>query len=87
MSENSDYRQDAESGGGPRPALEPDPERYRAALAEFDLTEAQETELLQTLWSIMRTFVEMGFSADVCGHVFGTFNAVSQENPDNDKVF
>jgi hypothetical protein len=86
MSKKNDYREDAEFNGGPRPALEPDPARYRAALAEFDLTEAQETELLQTLWSIMHTFVEMGFTVDVCGQLFGEFNDVSGSETDNGKI-
>lgn len=31
----------------------------------------QQRELLETLWSIMRSFVELGFTVDVCGQVFG----------------
>ncbi len=40
--------------------LEMDADRYLPQLAEYDLTEAQKLELLQTLWSIMKGFVEMG---------------------------
>ena len=49
------------------PALRFDPGRYAAELALFDLTDAQKHELLLTLWSIMRSFVELGFTMDVCG--------------------
>lgn len=44
------------------PALNPDD--YREELAEFDLTEEQEKELLQTLWHIMSTFVDIGWGVD-----------------------
>lgn len=51
-----------------RPAsLQLDPAKYRAEVDDFDITEAQKQELLLTLWSIMRSFVELGFSVDVCG--------------------
>lgn len=46
------------------PPLKLDPEEYRAHLEEYDLTEEQENELLETLWHIMRTFVEIGFGVD-----------------------
>ncbi len=44
------------------PQLNPDD--YREELAEFDLTEEQENELLQTLWHIMSTFVDIGWGVD-----------------------
>ena len=47
------------------------PERYRAELDGFDLTEAQKQEMLATLWSIMCSFVEIGFSVDVCSALLG----------------
>jgi len=31
---------------------------------EFDLTYEQQTELLQTLWNIMSTFVDIGWGVD-----------------------
>lgn len=49
-------------------------ERYRQGLAEFELTDEQEAELLSILWDIMRTFVELGFSVDVCEQFFGEAN-------------
>lgn len=51
--------------------------QYRADLAEFALTEDQERELLETLWTIMSSFVDLGFSVDVCGLLFDEFNHVS----------
>ncbi len=47
-------------------ALQFDPDKYRSEVEQFDITEAQKQELLTTLWSIMRSFVELGFSVDVC---------------------
>ena len=41
-----------------------DIEKYRQDLEGFDLTDEQARELLQTLWSIMTTFVELGFGVD-----------------------
>ena len=45
-------------------SLELDLDKYRPYLAEFDLTDEQAAELLQTLWSIMRSFAELGFGVD-----------------------
>ena len=59
----------------PAPTL--DPEEYRADLASLDLSEEQETEFLETLWSIMGHFARMGFSVDVCGLIFEEFNEAS----------
>jgi hypothetical protein len=60
---------------GPRPA--PDLSRYRADLADFALSADQERELLETLWNIMSSMVELGFSVDVCGLLFEEFNGAS----------
>ena len=43
-----------------------DPAKYRAEVDAFDITEEQKQELLLILWSIMRSFVELGFNVDVC---------------------
>lgn len=48
------------------PVLQFDAAKYRAEVDLFDITEAQKQELLLTLWSIMRSFVEFGFTVDVC---------------------
>lgn len=44
--------------------LEFDPNDYRHHLSEFDLNEEQQKELLQTLWHIMSTFVDIGWGVD-----------------------
>ena len=41
-----------------------DVDKYRPFLDEFELTEAQQRELLETLWTMMKTFVELGFGVD-----------------------
>lgn len=67
---------EAEAGFAGRSAPEMDPADYLGDMEGFDLTEAQKIELLETLWSIMRTFVEMGVDiedADPCGQIFGSF--------------
>lgn len=44
------------------PAL--DTERYREYVDDFDLSEEKKKELLETLWWIMATFVDLGFGVD-----------------------
>lgn len=54
-------------GAALRPAsVSVDISRYRAEVDQFDITEEQKQELLVILWSIMRSFVELGFDFDVC---------------------
>lgn len=45
----------------PANALMFDPEELRAHIADLELTEEQATELLATIWSIMVSFVDLGF--------------------------
>lgn len=45
-------------------------EKYRAEIADLGLTDAQETEVLQILGSIMWHFAKMGQTVDVCGLFF-----------------
>ena len=54
----------ATTAEGPLAPLQLDPDEYREHLAEFDMTEEQQNELLGVLWNIMRTFVEIGFGLD-----------------------
>lgn len=67
---------------GPRPA--PDFSPYRADIADLQLSPAQENELLGVIWRIMSSFVELGFSVDVCGLLFDEFNDAS--NADSARV-
>ena len=41
-----------------------DPEKYRCYLEDTELSEDQQIEYLKVLWSIMTTFVELGFGVD-----------------------
>lgn len=54
---------------------------YRADLAEFHLTEAQEREFLETLWAILSAFVDLGFKGDICAWLRHSFDEVSQNGP------
>lgn len=56
---------------------------YRDDLAALNLTDAQEAELLEALWTIMGAFARMGYSVDVCGLIFEEFNeAASSDSGD-----
>lgn len=54
-----------------RPVLTVDIKRYEALLDDPNLSEAQKEEFLGALWSIVVTFVELGFGVhplqEVCG--------------------
>jgi hypothetical protein len=41
-----------------------DAARYQEYVKDFDLSEEQQRELLQTLWWIMVAFVDLGFGVD-----------------------
>lgn len=45
-------------------------EKYRGYLDDFALSEDQQNELLETLWHIMRTFVELGYGLDSVQNLF-----------------
>lgn len=65
-----------EAGMGSPPAPEMDPADYLPDMEGFDIDKARKIALLETLWSIMRSFIEMGVdisSADLCGQIFGSF--------------
>ena len=74
------------------PALSPSPDMnpgdYLPDMAEFDLTEAEKIELLETLWNTMRIIVEMCIDVgevDPCGQVFGSATKSSAHAPDGVK--
>ena len=54
-----------------RPTLSVDWEFYAAMLEESDLTPAEQKELIETLWSIVVAFVDLGFDLhpvqQICG--------------------
>lgn len=39
-------------------------DKYKGHMADTDLTEEQQAEFLQTLWSIMKAFVDLGFDVN-----------------------
>ncbi|MBT3011720.1 MAG: hypothetical protein KME41_08355 [Candidatus Thiodiazotropha sp. (ex Lucina pensylvanica)] len=41
-----------------------DVEKYREHIKDLDLSEAEQTELLKTIWTIMAAFVDLGFGID-----------------------
>lgn len=45
-------------------SIEFEPDDYRHHVQEFGLTQAQEDELLETLWHIMSTMVDIGWGVD-----------------------
>lgn len=55
----------------PKPTLTVDVEKYQAYLDGSDMTESQKEEFLQALWSIIVSFVELGYGVhplqEVCG--------------------
>jgi hypothetical protein len=63
-----------------------DPADYRADLADMNLSEAQEAELLEILWSMMSSFARMGFEVDVCGLIFEGFNLAAGREASDGKL-
>jgi hypothetical protein len=58
-----------------RPVLAVDVKKYEALLDDPSLSEAQKEEFLRALWSVVVTFVELGFGVrplqEVCGQDSG----------------
>lgn len=46
------------------PALQLDVEYYQAFLDDEDITNAQKKELIETIWNIVVTFVDLGFGIE-----------------------
>ena len=68
------------ASAAPVPALPAfDAAKYRDLVTQFELTEDQERALLETLWSIMAGFVELGFTTDVCSAVFEEPEIIAEE--------
>lgn len=67
----------------PRPTLSIDWEVYAAMLEESDLPLDQQKELIETLWSIVVMFVDMGFDLNpvmqICGE---SDDPLSDDPPD-----
>ncbi len=65
-------------------SLKFEPDDYRHHLNDFDLTEDQQNELLQTLWSIMNTMVDIGWGVDTVQMFFPDIFA--NVAPDSEKL-
>lgn len=67
----------------PRPSLSIDWEVYAAMLEDSDMPLDQQRELIETLWSIVVAFVDLGFDlnpvAQICGQ---SDDALSDDPPD-----
>ena len=62
--------------------LQLDIAKYQDDLAELEIAEDQWRELLETMWSIMRLFVECGFASDVAGRAaMEIFNQAAHGEP------
>ena len=65
-----------------------DVEKYQHFLDGSDMTDAQKEEYLQTLWSIIMNFVELGFGVhplqEVCGQI--AENGGESADPDSDAL-
>lgn len=53
----------------PASTLEFNAERYAGHLADIQMTEEQKAELMEALWSIMWSFVQMGVDPKNCGQL------------------
>lgn len=68
------------------PAPQLDPADYLEHMEEFDLTEKQKVELLETLWNICRRFIELDIDigeVDPCGRIFGLLDEFPEAVPNN----
>jgi hypothetical protein len=64
-------------------------EKYKSHMDGLDLTDAQKKEFLKTLWSIMASFVRVGWGVEHLPSFLPAFNnaSLSAENmPDNEEV-
>lgn len=66
--------------------FELEPEEYMSGLDGLDITTAQKAELLQAMWSIMRSFVDLGFRVDVCGQLFEEFAIAANADSAGDRI-
>ena len=55
-----------------------DPSKYLGDMDDFDVSDEQKLALLEALWSVMRSFVELGFSLKDCGQLTDIFNEAAE---------
>jgi len=65
------------------PVPEADIVRYRELLSGLDLPDAQAMELLEILWSIMSSFVELGHSVDLSAYL-ARLAAIDEDDTEGD---
>ena len=61
-----------------------EPNDYRHHVEEFDLTEEQQNELLESLWTIMSTMVDIGWGVDTVQLLFP--DLFTEVAPDSEKL-
>lgn len=71
--------QTASAAALPLPSLN----EYREFLDEYELSEEQKHELLQTLWWIMVSFVDVGFGIDSVQRCLPALEEISLANGEN----
>lgn len=64
-----------------RPIVTVDVNKYQAFLDESDLNDAEKEEFLEAVWSIVVTFVELGFGVHPLQEVCGQNSEISSERP------
>lgn len=66
-----------------RPIVTVDVKKYQSWIDDSNLSDEQKEEFLQALWSIVVTFVELGFGVhplqEVCGQESETFSQTPKE--------
>lgn len=66
--------------------IELDVSGYISELDGLDMSEPQMRALIETLWPIVRSFVELGFSPENCGQLFARFTAGDSEIRSGGKI-
>lgn len=64
------------------------PDDYRSHLDGFEISDAEKDELLRLLWSIMCSFVDLGWGTDPVSLVFHSSSPAHADAPilDGDKI-
>jgi len=71
---------DQESINAPK-IIAPKPSDYLDELDSEDLTEAQKMELLETLFNIMKAFVDIGYGMEPVNKLISDFEKCAAESP------
>jgi hypothetical protein len=57
--------------------FEPDHGKYLSMIEDIQATQAQKVQLVETIISIMKTFVELGYRGDICAQIFDGIDALA----------